>query len=118
MPGAPANSIHEYIALLQDDVRDTAEAVRQTILRILPEAEETIRYGIPAFVLGGHSIIYFAVWKSHIGLYPIYRGTEEFERIVSPYRARKDTVQFPLKSPIPLDLVSRIVASQLVTNQR
>lgn len=118
MNNAAAGDIQDYIAGLREDVRDIAEAVRKTIRAELPDAEEKVRYGIPAFVLGGRTIVYFAVWKTHIGLYPIYRGTDDFEKALAPFRAKKDTVRFPLKKPIPLELISRIVASQMAAASR
>ena len=78
-----------------------------------PGSGEAIAYGIPAFTAGGRRFLYFAMWKKHVGLYPIYRGDGAYEAALAPYRARTDTVQFKLNQPIPHDLIARIVESQL-----
>ncbi|MCA0399878.1 MAG: DUF1801 domain-containing protein [Proteobacteria bacterium] len=105
--------ITDYIAGLPADVRPLAEAIRDTIRRAAPESVEGVKYGIPSFALAGRSIIYFGVWKKHVALYPIYAGSAQFEREIAPYRTKKDTVRFPLGKPIPYDLITRIVQSQL-----
>lgn len=112
MPASPAN-IEAYIAALPEAVRDIAEKVRQTIRIAAPQATEAIKYGMPAFQIEGRSFLYMAVWKKHVGLYPIYRGDAAFEAAVGPFRAKTDTVQFMLDKPMPLDLIARIAQSQL-----
>jgi uncharacterized protein YdhG (YjbR/CyaY superfamily) len=54
--------------------------------------------------------VYFAGWKHHIGLYPIPPADQALERELSPYRATKGTVRFPLEEPIPYELIERLVA--------
>ena len=68
---------------------------------------------MPVFQQDGASFVYFAVWKKYIGLYPIYRGTDDFEDEIGPFRAKKDTVQFLLDRPLPNELIAKIVHSQL-----
>lgn len=105
-------TVDAYLAALPDASRAAGEEVRQAIRRAMPDAEERISYGICAFRRGGRNRIYFGVWKHHVGLYPIYRGDESFEAEVGPYRARADTVQFPLRAPMPVDLIERIARAQ------
>ena len=110
---AKVKTIDGYIATLAPEAQAVAEGVRKAILEAAPDSVETVRYGMPTFQVGGASVLYFAVWKNHVGLYPMYRGTPEFEAEVGPFRAHKDTVQFPLDKPIPHDLISRMVHSQV-----
>jgi uncharacterized protein YdhG (YjbR/CyaY superfamily) len=98
----------EYIASFPTDIRERLEKVRRTIRAAAPEAKETIKYGIPTFTLNGN-LVSFAAYKKHIGLYPAPRGTEEFNKELSAYEAKKSTVRFPLDKPIPHDLISQIV---------
>jgi uncharacterized protein YdhG (YjbR/CyaY superfamily) len=105
--------IDAYIAGLSEEARPIAEAIRRTIRTAAPASGEKLSYGIPAFVIDGRNFLYFAMWKKHVGLYPIYRGDAAYEEALAPYRAKTDTVQFMLHSPIPHDLIGRIVESQL-----
>ena len=101
-----------YIAALPEAVRGIAEEVRQAIRSAAPDATEAIKYGMPAFQITDRSFLYMAIWKKHVGLYPIYRGDGAFEAEVGPYRAKTDTVQFMLDKPVPLDLIARIAQAQ------
>jgi uncharacterized protein YdhG (YjbR/CyaY superfamily) len=106
-------SIPAYIGMLPVEHQPVAERVRQAIRTAALQCVENITYGMPTFRIDGHSLIYFAVWKKHIGLYPIYPGNAELESRIAPCRAKKDTVQFPLHAPVPYELIADIVASQL-----
>ena len=105
----PATTVAEYISTFPKNTQAILEQVRQTIMRAAPQAVETIRYGMPAFNLNGKRLIFFAGWKRHISLYPIPDGDKALLRELSHYKKGKGTIQFPIKNPIPWDLVKRIV---------
>jgi uncharacterized protein YdhG (YjbR/CyaY superfamily) len=100
--------IDSYISQFPDDVQAVLQDVRETIRRVAPDAEETISYQMPAYRQHG-ILIYFAAWKSHIGLYPPISGDKALEKAVSRYAGPKGNLQFPLDEPMPLDLIERIV---------
>ena len=102
-------SIDEYIAAFPNDVQEILEAIRATIKKAAPDAEETISYQMPTFTLHGRYLVYFAAYKKHIGFYPVPIGNAEFKEELSAYEAGKGTARFPLDKPIPFDLISRIV---------
>ena len=118
MAASKFGNIGDYILALPEDVRPTAEAIRETIRQGVPDAVEAVRYGVPAFLIGGKPLIYFAIWKKHVGLYPIYPGSEAFEAEVMLYRAGKDKMRFLLAEPIPFDLIRKIVQSQIALRER
>jgi uncharacterized protein YdhG (YjbR/CyaY superfamily) len=109
-------TIDDYISSFPEDVQIILEEVRRTIRNAAPAAEETISYQIPTMTLNGRYLVYFAAWKHHISLYPIPDADEAFERELAPYKAAKGTMKFPLKEPIPYDLIERLVA--LLLKQR
>ena len=109
-------TIDDYISSFPEDVQIILEEVRRTIRNAVPTADETISYEMPTITLNGKSLVYFAAWKHHIGLYPIPTADEAFEQELAPYRGTKDTVRLPLRQPIPYDLIERLVA--LLVKQR
>jgi uncharacterized protein YdhG (YjbR/CyaY superfamily) len=100
-------TIDEYIADFPKDVQERLQKVRAAIKKAAPDAEEAIKYQMPAFVLAGN-LIYFAGYQNHIGLYPGSRPIEEFKDELTKYRTSKGTVQLPLDKAIPSGLISRI----------
>lgn len=106
----PAASVEDYIAALPAERQTVARAIRAAILARVPGAPETIRYGMPAFGMGGTRYLYFAMWKAHVGLYPIYALPEALEARVAPFRAKIDTLQFKYRDGVPLDLIGDLAA--------
>jgi uncharacterized protein YdhG (YjbR/CyaY superfamily) len=104
-----AESIDEYIAGFPQETQKVLEEIRATIKNVVPEAEETISYGMPTFNLYGHYLVYFAAYKKHIGFYPAPVGNDLFKQELSSYKTGKGSVQFPLAKPMPLDLIVKIV---------
>lgn len=110
------HTIDGYIAQYPDAVRPTLELVRSTIREAAPEAVEVISYNMPAFKMRG-ILVYFAMWKKHIGLYPPVVGNKALERAASRYAGEKGNMRFPLDEPIPVDLIRRIVELRMKLDQ-
>ena len=107
-------SVDEYIASQPNAARGVLERVRATIRKTVPRAEEMISYNIPTYKIDGELVIYFAGWKKHFSLYPVS------ERIVAecragdvPHEVKKATIRFPLATPVPVELINRIVKLRL-----
>lgn len=106
-------TIDEYIASCPAETGRILERIRRTIRSAVPEAAETISYGMPTFTLDGTYFVYVAAWKHHISVYPVPPAEEldvALEREIAPYRAAKATVQFQLANPVPYELITRLVA--------
>lgn len=114
-----AATIDEYIASHPPKVRTRLEAMRKTIRKHAPDAEERISYRIPTFYLGGN-LVHFAAFDRHVGFYPGAAGIAEFKDALADYKSAKGSVQFPHTEPLPLALVAEIVrfrvAQQTVKN--
>lgn len=102
-------TIDEYISSFPGEIRAILENLRQTIRKVVPEATETISYGIPTFDLNGKHLVFFAGWKHYISMYPLPAGDDAFQNKIAQYKRVKSTVQFPLDKPVPYDLVGEIV---------
>lgn len=59
-------------------------------------------------VKGRGILLYFAAFRSHIGVFPPIRGDVRLMRALAPYKGGKGNLRFPLDRPIPFDLVERI----------
>lgn len=106
--GSPPSVIDDYISASPEDIRGVLERVRAAIRNAAPDATETIRYGIPTFVLG-ENLVHFAAFTKHIGFYPTPSAIVAFRDQLSAYKSAKGSVQFPLDSPMPLELIEEIV---------
>jgi uncharacterized protein YdhG (YjbR/CyaY superfamily) len=107
-PAAPAN-VNDYIGEFPAQAQSMLRKMRSTIRNAAPQASETISYSMPAYILGGKKLVWFAGFKSHVGFYPGAAAIAAFEKELSAYKTAKGSVQFPLSEPLPVDLISRIV---------
>ncbi|MFA6401918.1 MAG: DUF1801 domain-containing protein [Salinivirgaceae bacterium] len=110
-------NVNEYIFSFPRNIQELLEQIRHTIKLVATEAEESIAYGMPAYKLNGKPLVYFAAFKNHIGFYATPTGHLEFAKELSDYKQGKGSVQFPLDKPLPLDLISRIVAFRAKENK-
>lgn len=102
-------SIDQYLEDFSGDTRERLDRVRALISGLVPEATETISYGIPTFDLNGKHLVHFAGYAKHIGLYPTPSGMVAFAEELSPYQHGKGSARFPLTEPLPEELIERIV---------
>ena len=110
-----AKNIDEYISAFPSNVQKLLKQMRSTIKKAAPQAAETISYAMPTFTLNGN-LVHFAGYKNHIGFYPSPYGIEAFKKEMSVYAGAKGSVQFPLDKPLPLELITKIVAFRVAEN--
>ena len=104
------NTFDEYIAEYPPEIQERLEEIRQTIKRIVPEAEERISYNMLSFRFHGN-LVYYGAFKYHIGFYPASMTVfERFKYEIKNYKqSGKGTIRFPNKKPLPLDLIKRTI---------
>lgn len=116
MNGSP--EVDDYIAAFPPKVQALLQKVRSTIRKAAPKASERISYSVPAFVLNGKVLVWYAAFKSHIGFYPKAAAIAVFEKELSRYKFAKGSVQFPFNEPLPLDLIGRMVDFRIAEERR
>jgi len=107
-PAPKSETIDQYIVGFSPEIQKLLNKVRAAIHKAVPKAEETISYRIPAFRFVEGTIIYFAAFKQHIGLYPTSSGMRQFKQELSSYETSKGAIRFPFERPIPYALIGRI----------
>ena len=102
------------MANLEEPKRTTLQAVRQTIRGIIPEADEGISYGMPAYRLRGKVVAGFAAFKNHLSYLP-HSGSvfAEIPEDLAGYVTSKGALQFPVERPLPKALVKKLIAIRL-----
>lgn len=79
-----------------------------------PASVDGFSYGIPSLMLHGKTVIWYAAWKHHVGLYPIGADiARTHAAALKPYARSTGTVRFPLDEPLPLALVRQLVQARL-----
>lgn len=107
-------TVDAYLEAVPDAQRPSLERLRAIIRDELPEAEETLKYGIPTFKLGGY-VVSFAAFKGHCSLFPGHT-VKEFAQELAGFKVANGTIQFREGKELPEDLVRRIVRSRAGEN--
>lgn len=96
-----------YLAAVDADQRAALETLRKNIKAAVPEAEECISYGVPAFRLKGKFLVAYAAAKNHCAFYPgsVIAKLKELKN----YNTSKGTIRFPADKPLPSALVRKLV---------
>lgn len=119
MSSSSPSDVGAYIARQPPAARVVLKKVRGIVRRALPAAEETIRYGMPAYRLKGRPVAYFAGWKAHWSLYPVSEAIRrELGAALAPYAFSRGTLRFPWAAPVPAELVKRIVEALAIAAER
>ena len=94
--------------------RKVLQKIRETIAAALPEATETIKYGIPTFVIEGKGVIGFDGYKAHNSIFP-YSGsisTRLKDELVG-YTTTKGSIHFDRDKAMPKTLLRKIIKERL-----
>jgi len=67
--------IDAYIAKAQPFAQPILEHVRTRVHAVLPDVEETVKWSMPAYTLGGKIVLITAAFKAHLAL-NFWRGQE------------------------------------------
>lgn len=109
-----AKNVPAYIASFPKPAQVMMKQLRTAITSTSPKAKEMISYAIPFYeyksvgYLG--RMIYFAAYKSHIGVYVVPRRIPPaLAKQMAKYKAAKSTLQFPIGSKIPLAMIKQLV---------
>jgi len=106
-------TIDEYIDAQSHPQAELLHDLRKAILEAVPDATETINYGVPAFSLvkdgKRDQQIMIGAFKNHVGIYPHPTTIVKYEKELSLYNQGKGSIQFPLDKPIPKSLIIKMV---------
>src|SRR5690348_16091561 len=112
-------TIDEYLSTVKGEKRDALERLRKTIRSIVPEAEECISYGIPAFRLAGKVVAGFAATKKGCSYFPFSGTTLATLRAdLRDYEQTKSSLHFDAARPLPKALVRKLIEARIAETQR
>lgn len=109
-----ADEVDAYLAALEEPKRSTLAALRRSILAVVPDAEQGISYGVPAFRVGEKVVAGFAAFKNHLAYLPhsgeVLAGLSER---LDGYARTTGSLHFPVDEPLPEELVRSLVEAKL-----
>src|ERR671924_513870 len=114
-----ADEVDRYLRGVEEPKRSTLEALRRTILELVPEAEQVISYRVPAFRVHGKPIAGFAAFKDHLSYLPFSGSVlPQIADELEGYAMTKSALHFPVDRPLPKPLVEKLIALRLAEVRR
>jgi uncharacterized protein YdhG (YjbR/CyaY superfamily) len=111
----PADPVGAHLAGLPQPQRDTLAVLRATLRELLPDAEESLSYGMPCFKVDGVAVAGFDGFRHHCSYFPhsgsvlaTVSGIPAWCTVPS-----KGTLQFPVDRPLPKALVRKLIRARL-----
>lgn len=109
-----AREIDDYLAGVPEPKRSTLEQLRQTILGVIPDAEQCISYRVPAFRVEGAVVAGFAAFANHLSYLPFSGSVlAALSDDIAGYGGTKSSLHFPIDTPLPQSLVRRLIDVRL-----
>jgi uncharacterized protein YdhG (YjbR/CyaY superfamily) len=106
---ARPKNISEYINAAPKEAQEKLREIRACIREAAPGAEESLKWGKPAFSYK-RILVMFAAFRNHIGFYPTPSAVSAFADDLSEYVTGDNSIRFPLDRPLPLLLIRKITA--------
>lgn len=88
--------------------------MRDRILEIIPQAEEVVSYGMPAFKVEGTVVAGLLANKNHIGYYP-FSGSilKLFPEELANFKTTLSAIHVPVEKPLSKTLLRKLIRARL-----
>lgn len=100
-------TIAEYIRAAPRDGQSHLRRLYRILRNVAPDAEETIKWGVPFFV-EPRFLFSFNAYKAHCNFAPTPEALKAFRDELKAHRTTKNYLQIPYDEPLPEDLIRRI----------
>jgi uncharacterized protein YdhG (YjbR/CyaY superfamily) len=116
------NAIDKHLRKFSGAQLETLQHLRETILSIVPQAQETMSYGMPAYEIDGKVVAGFEGFKNHCSYFP-HSGSvlEELDAFPEWCELSKGTLKFPIGKKLPKTLVRKLISvrrRQIIEKQK
>ena len=95
-------------------LRETMLEMRDRILEIIPDAEEVVSYGMPAFKVDGVVVAGLLAHKKHVGYYPFSGGILKlFPEELAKFSKTMSAIHVPVDKPLPKGLIKKLIKARI-----
>src|SRR5689334_1759149 len=107
MASKRATTIPDYIRAAPREGQPHLRRLYAILKSVAPQAQETIKWGIPFFV-EPRFLFAFSAHKAHLNFAPTAAGLEPFRKELDKHKTIKGALQIPYNTALPEDLVRHI----------
>ena len=100
-------TVEEYIKVAPEVGQEKLKEMRSILKKVAPNANEGLKWGKPVFE--SKTILFaYSTHKSHLSFIPTGPALKPFEKELSDYTVKKDSIQFMYDKPLPKELIRKI----------
>jgi len=108
------SAFDDYLKGVRSEQRSELERIRRIARHAVPEAEEAMSYGMPAFKYNKRTLLGFTANKRHLSIHPFSpRVVEAVKDKLGKFELSKGTIRFTENNPIPEDTLEEIIRQRL-----
>ncbi len=107
------SKINDYLDHLTPAQKSQFERIRNIVNDVVPEANESFSYGMPAFKYKNKPLLYFGAFKNHMSVFPTSEPIQKLNDKLSKFLTSKGTLQFTENNPIPESLLKQILTIRI-----
>jgi uncharacterized protein YdhG (YjbR/CyaY superfamily) len=114
VPKALPAAVKKHYATAPSPHRETMLEMRSHILEIIPNADEVVSYGMPAFKVDGTVVAGLLANKSHVGYYP-FSGSilKLFPEELAKYKTTLSAIHVPIDKPLTKGLLKKLIKARI-----
>jgi uncharacterized protein YdhG (YjbR/CyaY superfamily) len=103
----------DYLDGLPQEQKDALARVRAAVERVVPEAEQGVSYGMPAYLYAGRPLLGFRAAKKHLSAFPFSPAAVEAVRDrLEGFDLSKGTIRFTPGRPVPEDVLLDLIRAR------
>jgi uncharacterized protein YdhG (YjbR/CyaY superfamily) len=102
--------IDEYLNTLTEAQRSALQHIRDIAMQVVPQAVDTIGYGMPVLKYKNKYLIGFSAFKNHMSIFPGSEAIVVYKESLRDFKLARGTIQFTVEHQIPDALIDLIVA--------
>ena len=108
------DEVDSYLANTPPNHRRVLEQLRETMLLVVPQAEQGISYRVPAFFVGEGVVGGFASFKDHMSYLPFSGSVlSQLSVELAGFSYSKGALRFTVERPLSEGLIDRLISIRL-----
>lgn len=106
-------SVDEYIKKSPKEYKDILLAVQEIVKETVPQAQEMISYGMPAYKYKDKPLFYFAAMKGHLGIYPTSGPVKALQDDLKDFSTSKGCIRIPWSTKVPKNIIVKLLKQRI-----
>jgi uncharacterized protein YdhG (YjbR/CyaY superfamily) len=106
-------NVDEYIKQAPKEYQNILVNVREIIKNAVPQSQEMISYGMPAYKYKDKPLFYFAAMKGHLGIYPTSGPVKALQDDLKDFSTSKGCIRIPWSTKVPKNIIVKLLKERI-----